>query len=136
MVKLRNLIIGGLAMSIVILGLTLVLTTMSTSYGITIENTTWQEDFDTINNLSLILAQESDVIDSTGINPDAFNPFAKLVAGIKLVGVTSKLYADILLTFLGAEFLDIPPSIAMSLLAILGAIVLFAIITAIWRFNI
>ena len=132
---LKQILIGTLLISAVILGLTSMLGAMASDYGVTIENDTWQGTYNVVQNISDLVGEQGEVIDEAGTDTTAFDPWAKLGAVVKMIGKIPSLIGNMISDFFATLFRGAVTVYELIALTLVSIIVIFAILDAFRRWK-
>lgn len=129
--RLRQIIIGSLLISAVIIAFTTMLGSTATTYGAVQDNSSWDETFDVIQNITEIVTDQSQILEKTEPDTDEFNPDVKLQGIFKLVGKIPTLLVTMTNEFF--QYMNLPGIYPAIIATIIVVIVLIAILTAIFK---
>jgi len=129
---MREILISVLVMTLIVLVFSSFLNDTSTTYGSNYDNTTWQNDFVNVSEITSITDAQSKSLEESGTQTTDFEPnVGSATATAKLVLQTKSILAKMVNSLAG--FLGVGELYVTIVLGIFGVIIFASIMTFLWR---
>tara|TARA_Y100000310_G_scaffold69524_1_gene65038 strand:- start:1949 stop:2362 length:414 start_codon:yes stop_codon:yes gene_type:complete len=135
--KLSNILIGILLVSATIFGFNLLIVEMSGNYGASLDNDTWAESYDVLEDIQGLESggkNMGEIITEEDPKPSVLTPFYKISSAIRMVGGSVSMLGKMVVEFVGGT-LGANPYVSAVIITIISIIVLFAIASTLWKWN-
>lgn len=132
--KLRDILLGILFFSAVILGLNVFLVNTANEYGVTLDNDTWGDTYDIISEMETLSGEQQAIVGEEDTDTSWYEPFVKIGSAVKMTGRTIGMFQGIASHFLGEKVVNANPLLATIVGVAIVIIVIFAIASVLWKY--
>jgi hypothetical protein len=134
-VTISQVLIGVMLLVAVVIGFATIMLDVTDQYGVSLENDTWDDSYDFVNSLNEISGEQASVATEADPDTSSFEPFSKVVSAFRKVGQAFGMFHIMISTFFNSFAGGAATSLIAITYSLIAFVIIFAILSAIWKYQ-